>query len=178
MSEWKTHARKPILEVGKWLTVEDRTVETPDGQVIEHWAWVITPDYVNVLAQTTEGSFLIFRQGKYGLAGESYAPVGGYIEPGEEPLAAARRELLEETGYTAEEWMPLGSYLVDPNRGVAMGNFFLAKGARLVAETSGDDLEEQHLMLLSRQEMEKALQEGKFKILAWAANIAFALLQA
>ncbi len=175
MSSWKTLSRRKQLDAGKWLSVEDRTVETPDGQVIEHWSWVVTPDFVNVLAQTEDGRFIIFRQGKYGLEGDSLAPIGGYIEPGEEPLAAAKRELREETGYEAAEWIPLGTYLVDPNRGVAWGSLFLAHGAHQVTERSADDLEEQQLMLVSRAELEEGLRAGRFRILAWAAAIAMAL---
>ncbi len=176
MSLWKTLSRKPVLSFGKWLSVEDRTVETPDGQVIEHWPWVQTPDYVNILAVTPEGRFLVFRQGKYGLEGESLAPVGGYIEEGEDPLEAAKRELREETGYEAAGWTSLGTYLVDPNRGVAMGYLYLAAGAVQVAEADADDLEEQHLVLMERAELAEALHAGQFKVLAWAAAIALALL--
>jgi ADP-ribose pyrophosphatase len=176
MNGWKTLESKEVLTMGKWLRVEDRTVETPAGQVIPGWAWVTTPDYVNVLAVTPEGQYLVFRQGKYGLAGESFAPVGGYMEPGEEPLAAAQRELREETGYAAAEWIPLGTYRVDPNRGVCTGTLFLARGAVPVCAPSADDLEDLHLLLLSRAEVVAALRAGHFQVLAWTANIAMALL--
>jgi hypothetical protein len=66
--------------------------------------------------------------------------------------------------------------MVDPNRGVAMGYLFLARHARQVSEIDSDDLEEQEMLFLSREELEVALSEGKFKILAWAAAVAFALL--
>ena len=174
---WKTLSSTPVLSFGKWLNVEDRTVETPSGQVIEHWAWVQIQDYINVLAVTEDNHFVVFRQGKYGLDGESLAPVGGYIEPGEEPLAAAKRELLEEAGYEAAEWVPLGQFLVDPNRGVARGFLYLARHARRVAEPDSDDLEEQQLLLMERAELASALKDGQFKVLAWAANVALALLQ-
>ena len=176
MADWKTLSIRPVYSSGRWLSLEERTVQTPDGQVIEHWPWVITPDYVNVLAVTPEGKYLIFRQGKYALEGQSLAPIGGYVEEGEDPLSAAMRELLEETGYTAGDWLHLGCYWVDPNRGVARGNLYLARGARQVAERCADDLEEQHLLLLDRPALEDALRTGQFKVMAWAANIAFALL--
>ncbi len=152
------------------------TVELPNGRVINDWAWVIAPDYVNVVAETTEGDYLCFRQTKYAIQGTSLAVVGGYIEPGEEPLAAARRELREETGYEAAEWRALGVYPVEANRGVQTAHFFLARGAHRVGELIADDLEEQQIVHLSRAEMARALAAGEFKVLAWAAVVALALL--
>ncbi len=119
---------------------------------------------------------LCFRQVKYAVQGESFAPVGGYIEPGEDPLVAARRELLEETGFTASEWISLGHYAVDANRGAGVGYFFLARHAVPVATPDADDLEEQELFLLNRSEVTAALRNGDFKVLSWAAMVALALL--
>ena len=86
---------------GVFLAIEEHTVQLPDGQVIADWPWVVTPDFINVIAVTTDGKFLFFRQTKYSIPGTTLAPVGGYLEPGEDPLAAAQRELREETGYAA-----------------------------------------------------------------------------
>ena len=97
------------------------------------------------------------------------------IEPGEDPLTAAKRELLEETGFEATEWIDLGSYKVDPNRGVGVRHLFLARKARQVTEPCSDDIEDQQLLFLSRQELEDALGSGEFKVLSWAAAISLAL---
>ena len=176
MQSWKTLSRRTLLRCGKYLTVESHTVELPDGRVIEDWPYVISPDYINVVPVTPEGQFLCFRQTKYAVEGTSLAPVGGYIEPGEDPLPAAQRELREEMGYEAAEWIPLGSYRVGANRGIATGHLFLALGARYVVEPKSDDLEEQELLHLSQAQVEEALSRGEFKVLAWAANVALALL--
>lgn len=179
-TNWKTIAKTTVLSFGRWLQVEDHTVQTPAGQVIEHWPWLITPDYVNVLAVNEDGRYLIFQQGKYGLEGESLAPIGGYREPGEDPLRAAQRELLEETGYIAADWLHLGHFVVDPNRGICTGDLYLARGARRVAEPNADesvkDLEEQQLLFLTRAELQMALNTGQFRVLAWAANVALAFI--
>jgi ADP-ribose pyrophosphatase len=176
MQSWKTLSRRTILNYSKYLVVEEHTVELPDGRVIPNWPWAIMPDYVNVLAVTDGGEFVCFRQTKYGVEGTSLAPVGGYLEPGEDSLVAAQRELLEETGYQAPEWISLGHYGVDGNRGAGTAHFFLARGARCVAEPDTDDLEEQELLLLSRAEVEAGIAAGEFKSLPWAAAVAVALL--
>ena len=175
MRSWKTLARRTILAHSKYLTVEEHTVSLPDGRVISDWPWIITPDYVIVLAVTRESQALCFRQTKYAVKGTSLAPVGGYLEPGEDPLATAQRELLEETGYEATEWVDLGHYGVDGNRGAGTAYLFLARGARPVAEIDADDLEEQELLFLSRREVQDALSAGAFKLLPWAAAVALAL---
>jgi len=177
MQPWKTRSRQVLLDHSKYLTVEDHTIELPNGQTISNWPWVITPDYINVVVVTDKGRFLCFRQTKYAVEGETLALVGGYLEPGEAPLAAARRELLEETGYEASSWISLGSYAVDGNRGAGTGHLFLALEARQVAEIDADDLEEQVLLHLTRDEVESALANQEFKVLPWATAVALALLR-
>ncbi len=175
MIQWKTLSKKIILQGSPFLTVESHTIELPNGRIIPDWQWIITPDFVNVVVITEDDKFLCFRQTKYAIQGTSLAPVGGYMESGENPLEAAKRELLEETGFEAGKWTALGSFPVDANRGAGVGHFFLAQGARRVAEPNSDDLEEQKLLFLSRKELEDAIAASDFKILPWAAGILLAL---
>ena len=177
MQQWKTLTRERVVEFGKYLTVERRTLELPDGRTIPDWPWLIMPDYVNVVAVTADDRFVCFRQVKYAVDGTSLAIVGGYLEPGEDPLAAAQRELREETGYTAPDWTVLGHYAVDANRGTGSGHSFLASGAHFVGGSIADDLEEQELRLLTRAEIETALINGEFKVMPWTATVALALLR-
>ena len=176
MLTWKTLDRRHVLDRGRFLQVEDHTVELPDGRIIEPWPWLDMPSYTNTVVETTDGLFLFFRQTKYAVASVTLAPVGGYLEPGEDPLAGAQRELLEETGHAAPEWHALGQFACDGNRGAGVANLYLARRATRVAERNADDLEEQELLRLTRAETSAALVANDFKVLAWAANVALALL--
>lgn len=177
MQPWQTLTRRPVHQTGdgRFLVVEHHRVQLPDGQIIDDWAWVRTPDFVNVVAQTEDGHFLCFRQTKYAVPGTTLAVPGGYLEPDEAPDAAVRRELLEETGYAAPEWRFLGRYVVDGNRGSGHAHLYLARGAHPVQAIDADDLEEQELLLLTHQELADALARGEFQVLPWAANVALAL---
>ena len=175
MEPWKTLSRRVLCRPNRFLTVEIHELELPDGRRIDDWPWLVTPEFANVLARTVDGRFLCFRQTKYAVEGTSLAPVGGFIESGELPLDAAKRELLEETGYTAPEWHGLGSYPVDANRGAGAAHFFLALDAVRDREAAADDLESQELLLLSREELERELDAGEFKVLAWTAVLALGL---
>jgi ADP-ribose pyrophosphatase len=173
----KTLSREMVLDMSPFLKVEKHRVGLPDGNVVEDWPWVITPDYVCVAVITEDGKFLIFRQAKYAVHGSTLAPPGGYIEKGEAPLDAAKRELMEEAGYQAPHWEDLGHFTVDLNRGNGAAHFFLARDAFKVAEPDADDLEEQEMLFLSRAEGEAAVARGAFKGLPWQAIMAMALLR-
>ena len=150
MTPWKTLSRKTVFQAGKFLTVEMHAIQLPDGKVIDDWSWIITPEYSVVLAQTIEGRFFCFRQTKYAVEGTSLAPIGGYIEPGEDPLAAAKRELLEEAGCESPEWIALGSFAVDSNRGSGKAHLFFARQCRQVKTPVGGDLEYADELTLGR----------------------------
>lgn len=177
MTAWKTLNRRLVFDQPPRLKVEYHEVELPNGRIIPDWTWIKIPDYVNVVVQTEDSMFLCFRQLKYAVDGLMLALVGGYIEPGETPLAAAQRELREETGYISEDWQSLGDYVVDPNRGIAIGHLYLARRAQQVTAIDSDDLEEQEMVFLSRNDLESALLKGEFKILSWATAVSFALLR-
>lgn len=175
MKTWKTLSRTTILNHSKWLTVEDHSLQLPNGKVIEQWPWIIAPDYVNVVVQDEDENFICFRQTKYAVHGISLAPVGGYIDPGEEPFVCAKRELREELGYEAKEWIHLGAFPCDGNHGNGTAYLYLARGAHKVGETIADDLEEQEIVTLTRNEMLNALVNGEFKVLSWTTAVALAL---
>jgi len=175
MKPWRTVKKEILLNHSKYLKVEKHTIELPDGRLIESWPWVISPDFINLAAVTSDGKFICFRQTKYAVDGISLAPVGGYIEQGEIPVDAAKRELLEETGFTSDEWITLGEFPVDGNHGCGTAYLFLALNAQYAAEPVNDDLEEQEMVFLSLDEIDTALSKGEFKILSWTALISLSL---
>ncbi len=82
---------------------------------------IVLPEYAVVVPVTTDGRFVMIREFKQG-PGEVClnAPAGG-LNPGESPLDAARRELLEETGYAADDWHALGDFALDGSTGCGRG---------------------------------------------------------
>ncbi len=176
MRQWKTLKKETILDHSKFLKVEQHTIELPNGKVVDRWPWIISPDYALILPVTERKTILLFHQVKYAVNGTTLAPVGGYIEPGEDPLTAAKRELREEMGYEAEQWISLGSYPNNGNHGNGSGHLFIAMNAYKTCEQVIDDLEEMEKIELSIEEVETKLLQGEVKVMGWVAMIAMGIL--
>jgi ADP-ribose pyrophosphatase len=176
MRQWKTLKKTTILDFNKFLRVEQHTIELPDGKVMNDWPWIISPDYALVLPVTDRNTILLFHQTKYAVEGTSLAPIGGYLEAGEDALAAAKRELREEMGCEAFKWIALGSYPVNGNHGGGKGHLFIALDTHKVGEPIIDDLEEMELVELTMEEVEQKLFQGAVKVQGRIAIIAMGLL--
>ena len=112
---------------GKLLKVRSDTVRLPDGAAAER-EWIDHPGAVAVIALTGPGELVMERQFRYPLGRDMIEVPAGKIDPGEDPLATAKRELKEETGYVAAEW----SHVATIHIAIAYSNehieIFLAKG--------------------------------------------------
>jgi ADP-ribose pyrophosphatase len=176
MQQWKTLKKEMLLDHSKFLKVEQHTIELSDGKVIQDWPWVVSPDYVLVLPVTNQKTLMLFHQTKYAVDGTSLAPIGGHLEPGENALEAAKRELREEMGCEASEWISLGSYPNNGNHGGGKGHLFLALRTKKVCDPIVDDLEEMELIELTIEEAEQKLMLGEVKVMSWVAMIAMGFL--
>ena len=122
-----------IFRLRKDVRVSPRTGRPLNFYVLE------SPDWVNVIPITPEGDIILVRQFRHGTNQSSLEIPGGMVDPGEDPVAAARRELAEETGYIADELIPLG--VISPNPAF-MNNRLYTYLATNVRPTGRQDLGE------------------------------------
>lgn len=175
MSNWRTLTSELVYDGSPWLRVTKNCVQTPAGTKIDGWQTVELPSFVNVMARTRDGQFVVLQQDKYECS--SLCAAGGLIDGDESPDVAARRELLEETGYQSEKWTLLGSYVIDPNRGCGRCHLFFADDAVKVGEATAPDLEQGAVLLLSEAELRDSLLSFEFKAIAWSHCVALTLLK-
>ena len=144
----------------------------------EHDFYVLdVPDWVNVVAVTPDQKVVLIEQFRFGTAALTLEIPGGMIDPGEDPVAAARRELLEETGYDAERFTLLGH--VEPNPAIQNNRCYtvLAEGARLLGAQDLDEKEDIGVVLRPLSDVPQLLRSGAIShALVWAAFLHHDLL--
>lgn len=159
-----------------FMEVKLQQVRLPDDRVIPDWPIVSLRDYINVVALDGAGKVLIIEGYKHGVGRSNWQIVGGYVEQREDPLVAAKRELLEETGLASDEWTHLGQFIADANRRASQATFFLATNCYKIAEPDNDDLEEYTMHWQPQEEVQVALKDGRIRGLSYAAPLALAFL--
>ncbi len=144
-----------------WLTVRKDSIKFPDGRVNPEYYVLEYPDWINVTAITEDGKFIMERQYRHGLGIMSLEICAGVIEAGETPLEAARRELLEETGYSGGEWEEVMTLSANPSTTNNLVHCFMACGVRRTSEQNLDPTESIEVCLMSEDDVYQALNSGK-----------------
>jgi ADP-ribose pyrophosphatase len=160
-----------------WFQVITKTIEFPGQREPQTYYSIRPRDYVNVLAQTEDGGVLLVRQ---------YRPVveqfllelpGGTMEENEVPAAAMQRELLEETGYWAEELVSLGQLLPDHGRLENVLHAFFAPAARRDSRQPAGPEEGIEVQIVRPEAFLAMIREGGFLNAMQLGMVAIALVR-
>jgi 8-oxo-dGTP pyrophosphatase MutT (NUDIX family) len=117
-------------------------------------------DAVNVVALTADDRVVLVRQFRAGAGRDFLETPGGLLNPGEDPLAAGARELLEETGYAGDPPVLLGTVWSNPSLLSSRTATVLITGARPVAEPRLDPGEELSVELVPSRSLPGLLRSG------------------
>ena len=120
-------------------------------------------DWVNVVALDADQRSVMIRQYRFGVGYTTLETPGGMVDLGEDHFTAARRELLEETGYVSDHWQYLGA--VEPNPAIHnhLCHHWLASDVRLAHEQDLGDGESIGVQLMSVAEVQEAVRSGELK---------------
>jgi len=148
-------SRKP------WLTLRQDRVRLSNGTVIEDYNVLEYPDWVNVVAVTTDGKLVLVRQYRHGLRAVHYELPAGVCDAEDSgPEETARRELLEETGYGGGVWSPLMTLSANPGTHTNRTFSYLAIGVAPIQEPQLEATEELQVHLVSLDETRHILATG------------------
>jgi len=170
-----------------WLKVAKETCELPSGKVIDDFYTLWQPDWVLILARTTEGKWVMTEQYRHGTGKIALEFPAGIIDKGETPEEAAIRELQEECGYgvSGDSMDPigfasrmtnaappnpynlkpityLGSFPVNPDRHRGKFHVVFIDGVERLGKTSFDDTEDIETFLYTDEEFQSKVADGTF----------------
>ena len=124
-----------------YFTLRSDRLRLPDGAVKDPYYVLERPDAAIIFPLTSDGDVILVRQYRPAIERMELGLPAGLVEDGEEPEKAARRELLEETGYAGGEWEPLGALASSPSLKDNWAYLFLARGVRETAPPDPDEHE-------------------------------------
>ena len=146
-----------------WLRIRKDHVLMPSGYEIPDFYVEELPNWVNVIAITKEGLFVLEEQYRHGIQAVCFELPAGVVEKDEDPLTAAQRELKEETGYTGGEWIPFGSYAPNTSGCNCVCFSFIALGVEKTAEPQKEPTEDIKLHVVTKDELMNLLVNNQIK---------------
>lgn len=157
---WKRISSNEIADCRVFRVREDVCVRDSDEKEATFFV-IENPNWVNIIATTKDNEVILIEQFRHGTAEIILEIPGGMIDEGEEPEAAAKRELLEETGFSSQNWVLLGKS--DPNPAIQNNTVYhyLARDCAKTADTSFDQHESIATKLISLSSVENLIATGK-----------------
>jgi len=174
MKKWKTLSTKLVFD-NRWLTVRQDEVELPNGRVLDDYFVWVDNDVALVVPVTEDGNFVMVRQYKHAAAKILTEFPAGFIDKGEDALAAARRELAEETGFISDHMSRLATFIGNPTKATGIMYVFLAEHAIKSQETNFDDNEDIETIVCTPAEVVGMIMDGKISVTSSVAAAFMAL---
>jgi len=136
-------------------------VELPNGKFLDATIFEFRT-WANVIALTKNNEVVLIKQYRHGVQEVLWEIPGGVVEDGEDPLEGVKRELLEETGYTASEFIQVGALYPNPAIQTNTMYCFLALNAEKVTRQNLDDGEDIEVHLVPLDELIEMAKRGEF----------------
>ena len=137
-------------------------VQLPDGRIMNEYYVLEYPDWINIIAIDKEGCMLLVRQYRHGLGRTNFELVAGVLEKDEDPLTAAKRELLEETGYSGGEWHELMQLSANSSTMNNITHCFVATGVEKITDQHLDATEDLEVYTFTQEEVKSMVYRGEF----------------
>ena len=138
MTPWKCLDSKHLVR-DQWISLRADRVELPNGNVLDPYYVLEEKEWGHVLCVDGQERFLLVGQYRHAGQTASWEIPGGTIEVDEDPRVGVERELLEETGAVADDWVQVANFFPNPARQNNRFHGFVARNARVVETPKLDE---------------------------------------
>ncbi|GLR15541.1 NUDIX hydrolase [Portibacter lacus] len=160
--EWKVLSSKYIAKDPPWFTTRVDKVELPNGEILDNYYVLEYPDWAIALALTEDDKFIFVEQYRHAYGTVSMELSAGVIDDDDpDPLFAAKRELLEETGYGGGQWEFFAKTCANPGTHTNTAFIYLAKGVKRIKDQDLDRTEDINVKLLTKEDVLGLLEKNE-----------------
>ena len=161
----------------KWATLRVDTCKLQNGTIKDDYYVLEYPDWANAIALTKENKLILVRQYRHAADIISLEVPGGVVEPGEDPEAGVRRELLEETGYVFDSCELIATLYPNPATSTNRTFTYLMKGGIKTQEQHLDEHEILNVEEYTIEEVKQLLADNQIDQALHAAALFYGLLK-
>ena len=159
-ASWGVLSSEVLLTL-PWFRLRTDRCELPDGRIMPKYYVLEFQNWVNVVALTKDGSVVFVRQFRQARECYTLEIPGGGTNKDEAPLEAAKRELLEETGYSSNDWQLLGEQAPNPALQNNLMYTYLAKDCEKISEPTPDAFEDLETVLVEEKQVDQLVKSGE-----------------
>lgn len=173
---WKILSSEYLVNT-PWAVLRKDSCVMPNGYIVPEYYILEYPNWVNVVALTETNEIILVRQYRHGIKESVLEIPGGVIDDGEDSLTAAKRELLEETGYLFDSFEKICELFPNPATSNNITTTYLARGGKKVQEQNLDLQEDIEVILAFPNEVKELLLRNEFGQALHVAALFYALLE-
>lgn len=151
MEKWKTINSKSLVD-NKWVKVRKDEVELPNGSHIDDFYAVTINEAAAIVALDDDGNIILKKEYRYCFKRDLIEIPAGCFEDGEDGLSVAKRELLEETGYTSNDWMFIGETVESSAKLTNYMHIYFANHCHKVSRQHLDETEDVEVIVIPLKE--------------------------
>lgn len=160
IKKWKL-LKSELTYESPFVSVYSENLQRGDGKVVENYYSIKRRDAVYVIGLTDQRKIPLVYQYKNGVKDLIWELPAGFVEENESPLESAKRELLEETGFSAQEYIDLGIFAPNPSLSENRNYIFLGKSAKKISEQKLDQNEEIEVKLFELEQLVNDIKKRK-----------------
>jgi ADP-ribose pyrophosphatase len=174
LKKWKIKKQELVFN-HKWYKLRQDEVELPNGRIVDDYFVSVRPNVVVIFAVTPDDEVVMVKQYKHGVQEIIVELPGGVVDENENFEEAAKRELIEETGYSVDSLKLIASLYDNPTKDTNKINLYLGRNAIKTSEQDLDENEEIEVSTVKLSALKGKILSGEIRVSGSVAAILLAL---